>query len=180
MRYRRQWQRGVIPYPPTPARCRASRSADAGDGRFRGDPLPARTRRATQSAAVRADRKRSDGVGNQHPAARHPSVLSQGRAMESGLAGTDRPRGPRLHPERLSIAMTILIAEDNELNRELMRELLSAHGFTVLEARSGAEAIAMLSRHTPDLVLLDIQMPDGDGFWVLREIRAAAGLAGLP
>ena len=57
---------------------------------------------------------------------------------------------------------TILIAEDNAVNRELLRELLEIRGYTVEEACDGQEALLMLERAKPDLLLLDIGMPVGE------------------
>jgi CheY-like chemotaxis protein len=75
---------------------------------------------------------------------------------------------------------TILIAEDNATNRELFRELLEARGYTVVEACDGPEALQMIERTQPDILLLDIGMPVLDGFAVVRAIRENPRLAALP
>lgn len=67
---------------------------------------------------------------------------------------------------------TILVAEDREASRELIRTLLEHSGYNVLEAVDGAEAIAIALDKVPDLVLLDLQMPVKDGLQVLRELRS--------
>ncbi|OGR08466.1 MAG: two-component system response regulator [Deltaproteobacteria bacterium RIFOXYD12_FULL_50_9] len=74
---------------------------------------------------------------------------------------------------------TILVVEDNEQNRILMRQILSFHGFAVLEASDGATAMAMMSSQLPDLVLLDLQMPVMDGFAVIKAVRNTPGLSRL-
>jgi CheY-like chemotaxis protein len=74
----------------------------------------------------------------------------------------------------------ILIAEDNSVNRELLRELLEMRGYTVLEACDGEEALRMIEETQPDLLLLDIGMPVLDGFAVVRRIRENPRLAALP
>ena len=74
----------------------------------------------------------------------------------------------------------ILVAEDNATNRELFRELLQTRGYSVVEACDGREALAMIERSRPDIVLLDIGMPVLDGFAVLRAIRENPRLAALP
>lgn len=74
----------------------------------------------------------------------------------------------------------ILIAEDNAVNRELLRELLELRGYTVLEACDGQEALQMIEQTQPDLLLLDIGMPVMDGFAVIRRIRENPRLAKLP
>jgi CheY-like chemotaxis protein len=74
----------------------------------------------------------------------------------------------------------ILVAEDNAVNRELLRELLEARGYTVLEACNGQEALDMIEQALPELLLLDIGMPVLDGFAVVRKIRENPRLAVLP
>lgn len=66
---------------------------------------------------------------------------------------------------------TVLVVDDNAVNQELITELLDAWGFTVLRAGSGLEALSMLERESPDLMLLDLQMPDMDGYKVIRQVR---------
>lgn len=73
-----------------------------------------------------------------------------------------------------------LIAEDNAINRELLRELLEAHGYEVVEACDGQEALQMIEQTRPDILLLDIGMPKLDGFAVLRKVRENPQLAALP
>ena len=74
----------------------------------------------------------------------------------------------------------VLIAEDNAVNRELLRELLEMRGYTVEEACDGEEALRMIEQTQPDLLLLDIGMPVLDGFAVVRKIRQNPRLAPLP
>jgi two-component system cell cycle response regulator DivK len=65
----------------------------------------------------------------------------------------------------------VLIAEDNPVNRELLRELLENRGYSVVEACDGPEALSMVEETQPDIVLLDIGMPGMDGYAVARKIR---------
>src|SRR5580698_1437055 len=74
----------------------------------------------------------------------------------------------------------VLVAEDNAVNRELIRELLEVRGYDVTEACDGEEAVTMLEQTRPDILLLDLGMPKLDGFGVVRHIRASPGLASLP
>lgn len=71
----------------------------------------------------------------------------------------------------------ILVADDNPVSRELIREVLEAPGREILEASHGQEALESARRNLPDLVLLDIQMPLLDGFEVLERIRREPSLA---
>lgn len=75
---------------------------------------------------------------------------------------------------------TVLIAEDNPTNRELLRELLEIRGYTVAEACDGQAALAMMEHAPPDILLLDIGMPVLDGFAVVRNLRDNPRLALLP
>jgi CheY-like chemotaxis protein len=74
----------------------------------------------------------------------------------------------------------VLIAEDNAVNRELLRELLELRGYTVLEACDGQAALHAIQQAQPELLLLDIGMPVLDGFAVIRRIRENPRLARLP
>jgi CheY-like chemotaxis protein len=76
--------------------------------------------------------------------------------------------------------ITVLIAEDNAVNRELLRELLELRGYAVIEACDGKEALHMIEQAQPELLLLDIGMPVMDGFAVIRAIRENPRLAQLP
>ena len=75
---------------------------------------------------------------------------------------------------------TVLVAEDNAVNRELLRELLEIRGYTVFEAYDGQEALHIIDQAQPDILLLDIGMPVLDGFAVVRKIRDNPLLAKLP
>ncbi len=74
----------------------------------------------------------------------------------------------------------ILVVEDNEKNMKLFRDVLVATGYRTLEATTGGEAVDMASEHTPDLVLMDIQLPDLDGVEALHRLRADARTATIP
>ncbi len=75
---------------------------------------------------------------------------------------------------------TILIVEDNERNMKLVRDILQHHGHATLEAATGAEGIRLAQAHRPDLILMDIQLPDIDGITALRRIRADPALSATP
>lgn len=74
----------------------------------------------------------------------------------------------------------VLIAEDNAVNRELLREVLESRGYSVAEACNGQEALDAIRQSRPDIMLLDIGMPILDGFAVVRQIRGDPLLAALP
>jgi two-component system cell cycle response regulator DivK len=75
---------------------------------------------------------------------------------------------------------TILIVEDNEKNMKLVRDILQHQGHTTLEAVSGADGVRIAKEAKPDLVLMDIQLPDIDGITALRQIRAEPLLDAMP
>ena len=75
---------------------------------------------------------------------------------------------------------TILIVEDNAKNMKLVRDVLRHTGYTTLEAETGEAGLAMTLRERPDLVLMDIQLPDIDGATVLARIRQDASLEAMP
>ncbi len=75
------------------------------------------------------------------------------------------------------MARKILVVEDNDLNRSLLRDILEYHGYEVAEAASGAEGVELARERRPDLVLLDIQMPLMNGFAVIRALRSEPALA---
>lgn len=74
---------------------------------------------------------------------------------------------------------TILVAEDNAAGRELIREVLEGAGYQVIEAANGGEALEQIEQASPDLVLLDIQMPVLDGYAVVRRLRENSRFDGL-
>ena len=58
---------------------------------------------------------------------------------------------------------TVLVVEDNELNMKLFHDLLEAHGYVVLQTRDGMDALRLARQHRPDLILMDIQLPEVSG-----------------
>jgi two-component system, cell cycle response regulator DivK len=74
----------------------------------------------------------------------------------------------------------ILVVEDTEDNRQILRDLLTHAGFDLLEATDGATGVDMAIAHRPDLVLMDLQLPVLDGFEATRRIRAEPGLHRMP
>ena len=75
---------------------------------------------------------------------------------------------------------TILIVEDNEKNMKLVRDILRHHGHATIEAATGEEGVRLAAEHRPDLVLMDIQLPDIDGIAALQRIRADPTLDPMP
>lgn len=80
----------------------------------------------------------------------------------------------------LADGVEVLVADDHDDTRCILREYLQAHGYRVREARDGQEAIRELERVCPSAMVLDVRMPKMDGLEVLRAVRAKAGLCRLP
>lgn len=74
----------------------------------------------------------------------------------------------------------VLIVEDNELNMKLFNDLLKAHGYDTLQTKDGAEVLALARRHRPDLILMDIQLPEISGLEVTRWIKQDEELKLIP
>src|SRR5687768_5820697 len=119
------------------------------------------------------------------PSGPHPTVGSGGhRAITS-----PRPTAPAAHDEAFqlidevhaaSAGKTVLIVEDEEPLRRVLRDLLERDGFRVLEASNGIQALDEIDRGAPDVVVLDLNLPQLDGFGVLSRLRSRPATAHLP
>ncbi len=75
---------------------------------------------------------------------------------------------------------TVLIVEDNELNMKLFHDLLDAHGYATLQTRNGMDALALARAHRPDLILMDIQLPEVSGLEVTKWLKEDEQLRDIP
>lgn len=82
-------------------------------------------------------------------------------------AGLERPK-------------TVLIVEDNELNMKLFNDILEAQGYAVLQTRDGLSALDIARRHMPDLILMDIQLPEVSGIEVTKWLKEDERLRSIP
>jgi two-component system cell cycle response regulator DivK len=78
------------------------------------------------------------------------------------------------------MAKKILIVEDNELNLKLFRDLLGANGYETFETKEGIEAISLTRQTMPDLIIMDIQLPEISGLDITRKIKADAEIRHIP
>jgi len=78
------------------------------------------------------------------------------------------------------MAKTVLIVEDNELNMKLFHDLLEAHGYGTVGTRNGIEALDLARKHQPDLILMDIQLPEVSGLEVTKWLKDDAELKRIP
>ena len=74
----------------------------------------------------------------------------------------------------------ILVVEDHDENRRIIRDLLTAAGYAMLEAVTGEDGVALAERGRPDLILMDIQLPGLDGYEATRRIKAQPALRAIP
>lgn len=81
---------------------------------------------------------------------------------------------------RAATAKTVLIVEDNDLNMKLFNDLLEAHGYLTLQSRDGMEALRLARQHRPDLILMDIQLPEVSGLEVTKWLKEDDDLRNIP
>jgi two-component system cell cycle response regulator DivK len=78
---------------------------------------------------------------------------------------------PGRHVQARQMTKTVLVVEDNELNMKLFHDLLDAHGYRTLQTRSGMDALRIAREQRPDLILMDIQLPEVSGLEVTKWLR---------
>ena len=83
-------------------------------------------------------------------------------------------------PAETLMPKTVLIVEDNELNKKLFNDLLEAHGYLTLETGNGLEALELARQHMPDLILMDIQLPEVSGLEVTKWLKEDETLSHIP
>jgi len=77
-------------------------------------------------------------------------------------------------------AKTVLVVEDNDLNMKLFHDLLETQGYNILQTKDGMEALRMARQHHPDLILMDIQLPEVSGLEVTKWIKEDDNLKAIP
>ena len=97
-------------------------------------------------------------------------VFRGGTLHAAGPAGSDVQAMPK----------TVLIVEDNELNMKLFNDLLEAHGYATIQTKSGVEAVELARRHRPNLILMDIQLPEVSGLEVTQWLKDDEELKSIP
>lgn len=78
------------------------------------------------------------------------------------------------------MAKTVMIVEDNELNMKLFNDLLESRGYATIQTRNGIEALELARAHHPDLILMDIQLPEVSGLVVTKWLKEDEELAPIP
>jgi two-component system, cell cycle response regulator DivK len=137
------------------------------------DTTRAKTKGGTRSRAGHLATHRRDArraaLGRLH-ARRRLDVLVHG-AHPRRAPGGGSARG------RAAITRRILVVDDQEDNRRILRDLLTASGFEVIEGKTGEEGVALAGERAPDLILMDIQLPGIDGYEATRRIKAKPALS---
>jgi two-component system cell cycle response regulator DivK len=108
------------------------------------------------------------------------NISQLGSAHE--LRGADDPDGANRAADGkgLGVAKTVLIVEDNELNMKLFHDLLEAHGYHTVGTRNGIEALDLARKHRPDLIVMDIQLPEVSGLEVTKWLKDDPDLQAIP
>ena len=77
-------------------------------------------------------------------------------------------------------AKTVLVVEDNELNMKLFHDLLETHGYNIIQTKDGMDALRLAREHRPDLILMDIQLPEVSGLEVTKWLKEDEDLKSIP
>jgi two-component system cell cycle response regulator DivK len=80
----------------------------------------------------------------------------------------------------LDAVKTVLVVEDNDLNMKLFHDLLEAHGYNIIQTKDGMDALRLARQHRPDLILMDIQLPEVSGLEVTKWIKEDDTLKSIP
>ena len=78
------------------------------------------------------------------------------------------------------MSKTILIVEDNDLNMKLFNDLLQAHGYDTVQTRDGRDVLKLVRERRPDLILMDIQLPEISGLEITKMLKADPALKSIP
>ena len=109
------------------------------------------------------------------------SVISDVGDMIVMDLGTQDHDANEPHPMmRTEMQKTVLVVEDNELNMKLFNDLLEAHGYRVVQTRDGLSALEIARKHMPDLILMDIQLPEVSGIEVTKWLKEDEELKRIP
>ena len=118
------------------------------------------------------------------PSDRAASASAPSSAVDDlgmGFDLLDEPAAPAAGENgRRRRGATVLLVEDEDQLRRVMKDLLEREGYTVAEARDGVQALDQVDRHAPDLILLDLNLPGLDGYGVLAQLRSRPATSGIP
>jgi len=98
--------------------------------------------------------------------------------MDYTTGAVDYEQAPPL--TTAAMKKTVLIVEDNELNMKLFHDLLDAQGYRTIQTRDGMQALSLAQEHRPDMILMDIQLPEVSGLEVTKWLKDDPGLCDIP
>ena len=148
----------------------------AAAGHRRADGAGQRARRAA-GPARRSGRPRPHRRAGRHPR-RRAAVPSLDFTMDMELV--EEPGAPEAGSLRRGRGTKVLLVEDEEQLRRVMKDLLEREGYLVSEARDGIQALDEVDRHAPDIIVLDLNLPGLDGYSVLQQLRSRPVTRGIP
>jgi type II secretory ATPase GspE/PulE/Tfp pilus assembly ATPase PilB-like protein/CheY-like chemotaxis protein len=121
--------------------------------------------------------RRSGRVGRPSPA---PGALEVPVALDDDFELLEEPAPPRRSGPHGRASAKVLLVDDEDSLRKVMKELLERDGYTVSEARDGAQALNQIDRVGPDIIVLDLNLPGLDGYGVLSHLRSRPATAAIP
>jgi len=107
-------------------------------------------------------------------------MLPKDNSRPTHLRVVGGAQGAAQAADERALRKSILIVEDNDLNMKLFHDLLDAHGYRTIQTKDGMEALKLAREHRPDLILMDIQLPEVSGLEVTRWIREDNDLKAIP
>jgi type II secretory ATPase GspE/PulE/Tfp pilus assembly ATPase PilB-like protein/ActR/RegA family two-component response regulator len=136
-------------------------------------PAPRAARQAVPPAAP------ARGAAPAAPAV-HPAPGSVAADLGMGFELLDEPAEPDAEPAANGRGVLVLLVEDEDQLRRVMRDLLEREGYEVAEARDGVQALDQVDRLAPDLIMLDLNLPGMDGYAVLAQLRSRQATSRIP
>jgi two-component system cell cycle response regulator DivK len=138
------------------------------------DPLESIGAAGAETAVAGSPRPQASSL----PFGRRSGYGAKSVAFKAGSMTLDVTK-PEVEVDR-PVPKKVLIVEDNDLNMKLFNDLLVAHGYGTLQTKDGVEALALARQHRPDLILMDIQLPEVSGLQVTQWIKGDADLRTIP
>jgi len=141
--------------------------------------VPPDDRRPPGPERSRAEPRAARGVTSRAPAPA-PAASSPPLDFVMEMELVDEPAAPEAIGQGRGRGAKVLLVEDEEPLRRVMKDLLERDGYVVAEARDGVQALDEADRHAPDIIVLDLNLPGLDGYSVLQQLRSRPATRGIP